>query len=80
MQEYRYKVLTAVADFMAIFGVMKPLSVENSIPAPAGEYEDAMKPSGRKTFLQQYLDNQPKEAPRLGGAPKEAATPDEEQE
>lgn len=71
MQEYRYKVLTAVADFMAIFGVMKPLSVEKSIPAPAGEYEDAMKPRGRKTFLQQYLESQPKEAPRLGGAPKE---------
>ncbi len=79
MQEYRYKVLTAVADFMAIFGVMKPLSVENSIPAPAGEYEDAMKTRGRKTFLQQYLDNQPKKSPRLGGAPKET-TQAEDQE
>lgn len=79
MQEYRYKVLTAVADFMAIFGVMKPLSVENSIPAPAGEYEEAMKPRGRKTFLQQYLESQPKEAPRLGGAPKETTPANDEE-
>ncbi len=79
MQEYRYKVLTAVADFMAIFGVMKPLSVENSIPAPAGDYEEAMKPKGHKTFLQQYLDSQPKEAPRLGGAPKETSKAEDEE-
>jgi hypothetical protein len=72
MQEYRYKLLTAVADFMAIFGVMKPLSLDTSIPSPAGDYEDAINHSGKKTFLQQYLDNQPKQAPRVGGAPKEA--------
>ncbi len=80
MQEYRFKVLTSVADFMAIFGVMKPLSMGRSIPAPAGEYEDAMKTKGKKTFLQQYLDSQPKESPRLGGAPKETTKTDEEQE
>ncbi|GAB4493403.1 MAG: hypothetical protein OHK0010_25590 [Anaerolineales bacterium] len=79
MQEYRYKVLIAVSDFMAIFGVMKPLSVENPIPAPAGEYEDAMKTRGQKTFLQQYLDSQPKESPRLGGAPKETTKAKDEE-
>ncbi|MCX7756285.1 MAG: hypothetical protein N2117_13730 [Anaerolineales bacterium] len=80
MQEYRYKLLTSVADFMAIFGVMKPLSAEIPAPLPAGDYEDALKPKGRKTFLEQYLASQPKTAPRLGGVPKETVSPPEEQE
>ena len=78
MQEYRFQVLMAIANFMAIFGIMKPLSVEKSIPAPAGDYEDAMKENGKKTFLQQYMENQPKPEPRLGGTPKETA-PDKEE-
>lgn len=80
MQEYRYRVLTSIARFMAIFGVMKPLSAEIPAPLPAGEYEDALKPKGRQTFLEQYLASQPKEAPRLGGAPKETGSPLEKQE
>ncbi|MDX9992494.1 MAG: hypothetical protein RBS68_10645 [Anaerolineales bacterium] len=77
MQEYRYDALMVVAKFFAIFGVMKPSRFEKSIPSPAGEFEEAMHHSGKMTYLEEYRANQPKPAPRLGGAPNETGPADE---
>lgn len=41
MQEYRFKVLIAVARFLEIFGVRRPLRYEPP-PVPAGDYDDAV--------------------------------------
>jgi hypothetical protein len=78
MQEYRYTLLMSIARFFALFGVMKPLRFDQSIPSPAGDFESALNHSGNQTFLENYLEQQPKEHPRLGGAPKETS-PGEEQ-
>ncbi len=73
MQEYRYTLLLGVARFFGMFGIFKPLRFEERpIPAQAGEFEDALHHSEHHSFLEQYLDNQPKSEPRLGGAPNEA--------
>ncbi len=73
MQEYRYTLLLGVARFFGMFGLFKPLRFdENPAPARAGCFEDALNHGERSTFLEQYLSNQPKPEPRLGGAPNEA--------
>ena len=76
VQEYRYRLLVAVARFWEWFGVRRPLRFEP--PAPAGEFEAAMNHDDAETFLDQYLAGKPKRKPRLGGAPKETAPGDEE--
>ncbi len=72
MQEYRYTLLLGIARFFGMFGIFKPLRFEEH-PAPlqAGCFEDALNHGERSTFLEQYLDNQPRPQPRLGGAPNE---------
>lgn len=73
MQEYRYTLLLGVARFFGMFGIFKPLRFEERpLPAQAGEFEDALHHSEHHSFLEQYLNNQPKSEPRLGGAPNEA--------
>ncbi len=73
MQEYRYTLLLGVARFVGMFGIFKPLRFENNpAPAQAGDFEDALHHSEHHSFLEQYLNNQPKSEPRLGGAPNEA--------
>lgn len=73
MQEYRYSLLLGIAQFFGMFGIFKPLRFEkNPAPAQAGRFEDALNYGERSTFLEQYLNNQPKQEPRLGGAPNEA--------
>ncbi len=80
MQEYRYLLLLKVAQFFGLFGIFKPLRFEeNQPPAPVGEFEDALQHEGHKTFLEQYIENQPKQAPKLGGAPKETTKADNEE-
>lgn len=80
MQEYRYLLLLKVAQFFGLFGIFKPLRFEeNQPPTPVGEFEDALQHHGHKTFLEQYIENQPKQAPRLGGAPKETTKADNEE-
>jgi hypothetical protein len=72
MQEYRYALITAVVRFFAILGIVKPMSLEQqTTPAPAGEFEEAMHHTGSTTFLEQYLEGQPRPAPKLGGPPSE---------
>ncbi|MCX6036930.1 MAG: hypothetical protein NTW99_03360 [Chloroflexi bacterium] len=76
VQEYRYRLLVAVARFWEWFGVHRPLRFEP--PVPAGEFEAAMNHAETETFLDQYLAGKPKRKPKLGGAPKETAPGDEE--
>jgi len=70
MQEYRYEVLKAIAQFFGWFGVHRPMRIES--PAPAGDYDHALHVDHPEapSLLQQYLNEHPKE-PKLGGAPKE---------
>jgi len=80
MQEYRFRLLVAVTRFFAILGVMKPMSIEQKMsPMPAGEFEAAMDHAGPKTFLEEYVESQPRPEPKLGGGPKETAPGDEDQ-
>jgi hypothetical protein len=76
VQEYRYRLLIGVSRFWEWFGVRRPLRFEP--PVPAGDFESAMNHAEEGTFLDQYLSNKPKRAPKLGGAPKETAPGDEE--
>lgn len=76
VQEYRYRLLVAVARFWEWFGVRRPLRFEP--PIPAGEFETAMNHDENETFLDQFLARKPKRKPKLGGAPKETAPGDEE--
>ncbi len=73
-QEYRYRLLVAIAHFWELFGVRRPVRYEP--PAPAGEYDEAVHQAhSKQSFLAPYLD--PKDEPRLGGKPRETAPPDE---
>jgi hypothetical protein len=74
-QEYRYKLLLAIARFWELFGVRRPVRYEP--PPAAGDYEDVihMERPEAHSFLEQYLDNQPQSEPRLGGQPSETARP-----
>jgi hypothetical protein len=74
MQEYRYKLMMSVAQFFALFGIFKPLRFEEQpVPPKAGEFEDALHHDEHGKFIEQYLNNQPKPEPKLGGAPKESS-------
>ncbi len=69
MQEYRYGVLTLIAEIFAVFGVRRPVRYDP--PIPAGEYDHAMhidRPEA-PSLLAAYLTPPP--APKLGGTPKE---------
>ena len=77
MQEYRYNVIVWVARFFEMLGIRRPVQFEP--PTPAGDYNHALHSDhpDAPSLLQQYLDSKPKE-PKLGGAPKETASGDEE--
>ncbi len=70
MQEYRYWLLDNIGRFLAVFGVRQP---SRQRPAHAGEYDQALHVDhpDAPSLLEQYLEAQPKPAPRLGGQPKE---------
>ena len=76
MQEYRYGLLVGLARFFELFGVRRPLRFEPA-PMPAGDYEHAIHEDHPEapSLLEQYLDNQPKPAPQVGGQPKQTAGP-----
>lgn len=67
MQEYRYKVLVAVARFFELFGIRRPA---HEMPIPAGDYNHALHVDHPEapSLLEQYLV---KPAPRVGGQPHE---------
>jgi hypothetical protein len=75
MQEYRFEVLVGIARLFELVGVRRPLRFEP--PAPAGDYDHAIHVDHPEapSLLQQYLDNQPKIGPHVGGQPKETARP-----
>jgi hypothetical protein len=77
MQEYRYNVIVQIARFFELLGVRRPVRFEP--PTPAGDYNHALHSDHPEapSLLQQYLDNIPSE-PKLGGAPKQTASGDEE--
>jgi hypothetical protein len=75
VQEYRYQLLVAVTHFWELFGVRRPMRFEP--PAAAGDFENALHLDHEKAFIDQYLANQPRPEPKLGGAPKETAPGDE---
>jgi hypothetical protein len=70
-QEYRYTLLVGIARFAELFGVRRPARFEP--PVPAGDYESILQVDHPEalSLLEQYLDNQPKPEPQLGGQPKE---------
>jgi amino acid transporter len=70
MQEYRYKILTGISKFYALFGVYRPVRYEK--PSIAGEYETAIHADNADSFISQFMT--PTE-PHLGGAPNETASP-----
>ena len=75
MQEYRYTVLVFLTRFFEILGVRRPLRYE--LPTPAGDYDHAIHSDhpDAPSLLDQYIDNQPKPDPRLGGKPSQTSTP-----
>jgi hypothetical protein len=75
MQEYRYSILTMIANVFELFGVHRP--VPHAPPPAAGDYDDAVHEDHPEahSFLDQYLDSLPAPDPRLGGAPKQTAAP-----
>jgi hypothetical protein len=77
-QEYRFNLLVMIARFWELFGVRRPVRYEK--PLAAGDYEEVIHPAEprKQTLMEQYLENQPKAEPRLGGKPPETGEPDEE--
>ncbi len=77
MQEYRYILLTGVTRFSEFFGVRRPVRFET--PIPAGDYDHAIHSDhpDAPSLLAQYIDNQPKPEPRLGGKPSDTDKPEE---
>jgi hypothetical protein len=75
MQEYRYSILTMIANIFELFGVRRPLRY--APPPAAGEYNDAVHVDHPEahSFLEQYLESLPVPEPQLGGVPKQTAEP-----
>jgi hypothetical protein len=71
MQEYRYSVLIAATRFLELFGVRRPLRFEP--PIIAGNYDHALHADHPEapSLLEQYLDHP---QPKVGGAPKETVS------
>jgi len=78
MQEYRYSLLAGITKFFELFGVRRPMRYE-PLPPPAGDYDEALHVDHPEapSLLEDYLTSHPAE-PRLGGAPKETTSTDEE--
>ncbi|PKN93057.1 MAG: hypothetical protein CVU44_11535 [Chloroflexi bacterium HGW-Chloroflexi-6] len=80
MQEYRYGVLSKIADVVAwganIFGVRKLPRFEVQKPVTAGDYDHALHVDHPEapSLLEQYID---KPAPKVGGAPNQTEKPEE---
>jgi len=77
VQEYRYRLLVGISRFAEMFGVRRPARFEP--PIAAGTFEEALDAGHheRPSLIEEYLAAQPKDSPRLGGAPREAAPTDE---
>jgi amino acid transporter len=84
MQEYRHslrgRALIMVTRFFELFGIRRPMRYE-PLPEIAGEYNDAVHTDSPEapSLLAQYLQAKPKPSPMVGGAPKETALDDKEE-
>lgn len=78
-QEYRYNLLVYIARFAELFGVRRPVRFEHQ-PKPAGDYDATVHGTETKpaTLLEEYLENQPQPAPKVGGKPKETGDGEEQ--
>ncbi len=78
MQEYRYTMLISLSKFFGLFGIRRP--VTSPQPVPAGDYDHALHIDHPEapSLLQQYLDSTPKQL-KLGGAPKQTSSGNEEE-
>ncbi len=58
MQEYRYRLLIAIARFFELFGVRRPLRYEPA-PVVAGDYDEALHIDHPEapSLLEKYLDS-----------------------
>jgi hypothetical protein len=76
MQEYRYSLLVTISHLFELLGVRRPIRYEK--PAPAGDYDHALHVDHPEapSFLEQYLTSLPESEPRLGGQPKQTASPE----
>jgi hypothetical protein len=80
MQEYRYRMLGHVIEWVSVigglFGVRKPLKFDIPEPVPAGDYDHALHVDHPEapSLLEQYVI---KPEPKLGGAPHEVGPSDE---
>ena len=83
MQEYRHSVrgrlVLWVTTVLEVFGVRRPIRYE-PLPIVAGDYDHAVHSDHPEapSLLEPYL-NPPKE-PKLGGAPKETSSEENQQE
>lgn len=77
MQEYRYTMLISLSNFFGLFGIRRP--VTSPQPVPAGDYDHALHIDHPEapSLLQQFLDSAPRQ-PKLGGAPKQTSSGNEE--
>ena len=76
MQEYRYGLLVLISRFWALWGVHRPVRYDP--PVAAGDYDHAIHVDhpAAPSLLAQYLENQPRPEPRVGGQPKQTTGPE----
>ncbi len=64
VQEYRYRLLVAVAKFWELFGVRRPVRFEP--PAAAGDFSAMMEHNEASSFLEQHINGKSRRKKRGG--------------
>ncbi len=76
-QEYRYRLVIAIARLWEWFGVRRPMRYEP--PIAAGDYDTAVNHAASESFLDQFISSRQKHEPKLGGPPKETGPGEDEE-
>jgi hypothetical protein len=81
MQEYRYKILIAIARFFEMFGVRRPMRYE-PVPVAAGDYDDALHIDhpDAPSILEKYMNPMPQPEPPPEDPEIETIPPDLKQD